>query len=123
MIYCYISAGHVGEAKLVVLEEKYEGVFTILTRVSGTVRVVFTNEKDNNSFVKGIDGKIEQIVRDAMNESTWQPTDVISIDKDSRSVVCKTVGRCQFKYGVKQMVEVDQKKIDPTAFNSRIDED
>jgi len=108
-----VKGGHIGEAKLIVLEDKYEGMFQIKTRIGGTARIIFTNKKDNNSFIKSMDAPIVEIVRSYIekkqDEKHWQ-SEAIKID--GSRVVCTTFGKCQFKYGVKQMVEVDQKPID-----------
>jgi len=108
-----VKGGYVGEAKLLVLEDKYEGIFQIRTRIGVTARIVYTNRKDNNSFIKSLDAPIVEVVRSYIekkrSEKTWQPE---AIKIDNNRVVCTTTGKCKFKYGVKQVVEVDQKPID-----------
>ena len=52
---------HRCEAKLVILEEEYNGSFTIKSTIKGRVRAVFTNIKDNNSFIKAVEGDISGV--------------------------------------------------------------
>jgi hypothetical protein len=104
--------GHkVGEAKLLILEEKYEGRFSIKTHISGRVRVVFTNLKDNNSFIKAAENQVVSIVEDAIRSKSIQPSEALHVDGSMQRVTLITRGNCQFKYGFKQLIEVAQKPI------------
>ena len=85
-----------------IVEEEYRGTFSMETRVTGRVRAVFTNLKDNNSFLKAVEGGIVQVVQKCVNGSG----DVVRIDRDT--VVFQTRGKCTFCYGLRQDVEVDQ---------------
>ena len=80
---------------------------------SGRVRVVFTNLKDNNSFVKAIEGQIVEIVKEAFNKrgGPYHPSEALSVDGASNSLLSVARGSCRFKYGYKQMIDVDQKPI------------
>jgi len=78
---------------------------------SGRVRVVFTNLKDNNSFVKAIEGQIVEIVKQAFARGRLQPSEALSVDGASNSLLSIGRGFCRFKYGYKQMIDVDQKPI------------
>lgn len=107
-----VQGRHVGEAKLVILEEEYQGRFSIKTIISGRARVVFTNMKDNNSFIKAIEGQVVDIVKDAINiKKSVQSSEALLVDASTQSVVSITRGNCKFKYGFRQMIEVDQKPI------------
>lgn len=99
------------EAKLIIIEEEYNGRFTVQTKIKGRVRVVFTNIKDNNSFIKAIEGDMNEIVRQARDENRIKGNTVIA-DGATRSVLCTTKGACKFKFGLKQNVEVDQFPLD-----------
>ena len=102
-----VEPRHRAEAKLIIYEEEYKGTFVVKTTISGRVRVIFYNRKDNNSFMRAIEGQMDVIV-DEMMKKRRLPQDVIYIDGATKSVVCTTRGKCQFKYGLKQDVEVDQ---------------
>ena len=106
-----VKGRHRAEAQLIIVEEEYSGKFSIKTSISGRVRAVFTNVKDNNSFVRAVEGDVDEIISRCMGDGKLHG-DAIVVDKATRSVVCKTGGTCRFKYGIKQNVEVDQKPID-----------
>ena len=102
-----MKPGHRAEAKLVIVEEEYRGRFSLETRVTGRVRAVFTNLKDNNSFLKAVEGGIVQVVvQSCVNGSGGGG--VVSIDSDTNTVVFLTRGKCTFCYGLRQDVDVDQ---------------
>lgn len=103
----HVKGKHRAEAKLIIKEEEYKGEFCVETLVKGRVRVVFTNLKDNNSFIRAREGDIVEIVREAFDGKRMQG-DAISVEGSSRSVVLRTRGKCLFRYGLQQNVEVDQ---------------
>jgi hypothetical protein len=102
---------HRAEAKLVILEEEYSGNFEVKTTIKGRVRAVFTNIKDNNSFIKAVEGDINEIVKLARDQGRVKGETMV-VDANSKSVICRTKGSCKFKYGLKQDVEVDQFPLD-----------
>lgn len=106
-----VKAGHTAEAKLVILEEEYKGAFEVTTRISGVVRVVMRNIKKNNSFMRATEGSVYRIVSEAIEKGLYAPTDALSLDRGSNTIVVATKGQCKFRYGLKQTVEVDQKSI------------
>lgn len=106
-----VKAGHRGEAKLVILEEEYKGGFEVKTHISGVARVIFTNLKNNNSFMKAIERPVVDIVKEAVIEGWVQPSEAFAIDGPNNSVLSRTKGKCHFRFGIKQIVEVDQKEI------------
>lgn len=108
-----VKEDHVGEAKLVILEEEYSGVFTIKTHISGKVRAVFTNIKDNNSFIKAVEGQVYEIVKQAIQEKRIQSSEALMLD-GTNQLLSVTRGTCKFKYGFKQMIDVDQKPLNNT---------
>jgi len=75
------------------------------------VRVVFTNLKDNNSFVKAVEGQIVDIVKQAFARGRLQPSEALSVDGATNSLLAIARGLCRFKYGYKQMIDIDQKPI------------
>ncbi|KAI0218843.1 hypothetical protein LSAT2_029485 [Lamellibrachia satsuma] len=103
-----VKPGHRAEAKLIIVEEEYHGSFSLETRVKGRVRAVFTNLKDNNSFIKAVEGGIVQVVQWATREGYVDGGSVVTVDSATASAVCQTRGKCTFRYGLQQDVEVDQ---------------
>lgn len=103
-----VKEGHVAKAKLVVLEEEYQGEFIIRTHVSGRIRAVFRNAKDGHSFIRAIEGDVVEVVRQAAASRGFGAGSAVLVVSATKTVLCRTKGRCKFKYGVKQVIEVDQ---------------
>lgn len=103
-----VKGGHVARAKMVVVEEEYQGEFSIRTHVSGKVRAVFRNAKDGHSLVRVVEGDVVEVVRQAAASRGFGAGSAVLVDSATKTVLCRTKGKCRFKYGVKQVIEVDQ---------------
>ncbi|KAK2142187.1 hypothetical protein LSH36_987g00025 [Paralvinella palmiformis] len=108
-----VKKNHVANARLVVYEQKGSGHFVVETEVSGRVYVTFTNIRDNNSFIMATSEDIctvlEEHVRD--ERKNGRNMDFIRFDTKGGKVYIRTSGKCQFQYGIRQEVQVDQKPL------------
>jgi len=96
---------HRTSAELLIYEDAFEGSFTVRSEFSGKVHVSVTNMKDNNSFVKSIEGDVEQIVKRELDNG------LKGFTTDKGVVSFMTKGRCSFHYGIEQHVKISQEKI------------
>ena len=103
-----VKAEHIAEAQLVVNEKKYSGEFVVITKIKGEIFVNFTNIKDNNALVKATSHDVAEIVKDhlQMQRRIGEAVDYVEVQGDT--VVIRTKGRCQFRFGIKQEVVVNQ---------------
>ena len=103
-----VKAEHIAEAQLVVNEKKYNGDFVVITKIKGYVFVNFTNIKDNNSLVKATGHDLAEIVKEyiQMQRRIGEALDYVEVQDDT--VVIRTKGHCQFRFGIKQEVVVNQ---------------
>ena len=99
---------HKAIAKMIITEEEYSGKFELKTNVRGVVHIVFTNLKDNNSFMRACDVDVYELVSWAKDNGILPKGDLVTLDSTHRDVLFTTRGKCQFKYGLRQDVEVDQ---------------
>lgn len=93
-------------AELVVFEDSFQGNFSVRSDVSGKVLVSVTNSRDNNSFVKSIDGDVLEIVRREVENNGLK-----GFGFDAGVVSYVTRGRCSFRYGIEQHVQLSQEKL------------
>lgn len=100
-----VPARHKATAELVMFEDEFEGTFSVKTDFSGSILVSVTNIKDNNSFVKSIEGDLYQIMERESNNGLKGFT----VNKGIISYI--TTGRCLFRYGIEQHVTVSQEKL------------
>lgn len=102
-------------AELVVFEDSFQGNFSVRSDVSGKVLVSVTNSRDNNSFVKSIDeGYIVDIIRREVENNRLKG---FTFDGGGQHGVVSYVtrGRCSFRYGIEQHVQLSQEKLTDTA--------
>lgn len=95
------------EAKLIIDEEEYKGSFKTVTKISGRMKVNFTNCSDNNNFIKAVEVNIADLAKRAEEEG------IVELEKcgavvEGQVLKCTTLGKCHFRYGIKQTVEVGQ---------------
>jgi len=108
-----VPGKHKAMAKMIINEEEYEGKFELKTTLKGSVHIVFTNMKDNNSFMRAVDVDIFVLLEWARDNRILPQArqDMVTFQKPSREIIIETKGSCLFKYGLKQDVEVDHIKI------------
>lgn len=96
-------------AKLVVTEDEFGGNFTIHSKMEGKVLITVTNARENNCLVKTIEGNIAKIFTKEIKNGLKQ------FRVENNAVHFDTVGRCHFRYGVEQNVELHQEKLTPNG--------
>ncbi len=106
-----VARGKVAKARLVVREKKQSGDFSVETLVSGNAMVRFTNLLDNNSLLFCTSGQIDFIVQDFLNDERKINNVYEFVQVETPNVTIVTSGKCKFRYGVKQEVEVNQHDI------------
>jgi len=77
------------------------------------VLVSVTNSRDNNSLVKSIKGDVVEIIRREVENKELKG---FTFDGGQHGVVSYvTRGRCSFRYGSEQHVQLSQEKLTDTA--------
>ena len=106
-----VKGNHEATAKLVVDECKQKGNFTIMSQVFGMVFVTFTNIRDNNSMLKATGHQISEIIKEYLDKQRrkGQPLEFVKVENGK--VFVTTKGKCNFRYGIKQEVKVDQTQL------------
>ncbi|KAK2150654.1 hypothetical protein LSH36_396g01008 [Paralvinella palmiformis] len=98
-------------AEMVVLEKQQTGDFVVLTTVRGTVLVRY-NSLNDNSLLFSQSGKIHYVIGEYLKQvrSLGKAFRGIDVNKEQGTVIFQTKGRCTFRFGIKQMVRVNQDK-------------
>ncbi len=103
-----VEPDKIAKAKLMVREKKQSGDFEIISKIRGNVLVSFTNRQDNNSLLFSQSGDVDYIVETYLDNKK-DYSDFVSVEDEVITVVTK--GKCKFRYGVKQEVEVVQEPL------------
>jgi hypothetical protein len=93
---------HKAHASLVISESKYDAKFVVHSSAQGKVVVKVYNPRENNCWVQDIMGNLADIVR-AENPK--------NIEVKKNKLKYETEGSCNFRFGVKQHVEVSQEEL------------
>ena len=101
-----VQPHHMTTAELVIHEDQFTGNFNMKTKLSGKVTVGITNLRDNNAFIKSIEGDIVEILRREVAENGLQGLTV-----GKHSVTYVTVGKCDMRYGIEQFVNLSEETI------------
>ncbi len=102
-----VKPEHIAFAQLVVNEKKYNGDFIVNSRISGYVTVEFRDVKGEVPATITVHD-IAEIVKEhlQMKKRIGEPIDYCEV-KDG-DVVIKTKGKCNFRFGIRQEVVVNQ---------------
>lgn len=87
--------------------------FTVDTRLCGRIRAICMDGRKNNAFLMSIEGDLGELVKLHLDEprppTSQKPTHVkVEGTTGPKTVVITTEGKCTFRFGVKQEVEVTQ---------------
>ncbi|KAF7260224.1 LIN 24 Twenty four Like family member [Paragonimus skrjabini miyazakii] len=104
-------------AEVKVAEEQMTSQFRLVTTMQGRIRAVFVDATRNQAFVKYIEGDLATIVesmlskrRPPSNPVNPKPQVWVETRKNgNRVLMIETSGKCMFRFGVHQEVEVNQK--------------
>jgi hypothetical protein len=95
-------------AELVVYEDTFDGNFSVRSDVSGKLLVSVMNLRDNNNFLKSIEGDIIEIIR---RETENNGLKGFTFDSTQGVITYVTRGRCSYRYGIEQHVQLSQQKL------------
>lgn len=97
---------HKTTASLMINEDEYNGTFTVKTKLSGKITVSITNTRDNNAFVKSIEGDIAEIIKKEVYDNGLQG---VNVEKNVVTYVTK--GKCFLRFGVEQHVSINEEPL------------
>ena len=98
-----VPANHKAHASLVISENKYDARFVVHSTAAGKVRVAVHNPKENNCWVQDIMGNLADIIRSENPRN---------IEVKKNKIAYDTEGTCNFRYGIKQHVDVSQEPLE-----------
>nr|CDS33280.1 LIN 24 (Twenty four) Like family member [Hymenolepis microstoma] len=94
-----------------VIEKEMNWKFTVNTHLRGRIRAICTDRKRNNAFLMNIESDLGDVVKahleNLQSPSAKKPTNV-NVERTSKTVIITTEGKCAFRFGVKQEVDVTQ---------------
>ncbi len=102
-----VKPEHIAFAQLVVNEKKYSGEFTVVSRIRGYVAVEFRDVKGEVPTTITVHN-VADIVTEYLTMQTRKKTPLEFVEVKDGVVVISTRGVCQFRFGIRQEVVVNQ---------------
>ncbi|KAK4468878.1 hypothetical protein MN116_008040 [Schistosoma mekongi] len=113
-----VPARHTASAEVKIEEEEMNCSFRLRTTMYGRLRVLFLDPLHDNLLIKYLEGDLGTIIQDRLksmhsyinnsniNSYIW----IESMLKSNQHILCiDTIGKCKFRFGIHQSVEVNQK--------------
>ena len=102
-----VKPEHIAYAQLVVNEKKYSGEFVVMSKVRGYVAVEFRDVKGEVPTTITVHN-IAEIVKDYLQIQNRIGDPLEYVEVKDNIVVIRTKGVCQFRFGIRQEVVVNQ---------------
>lgn len=109
-----VAPRHSAFAEVKVAEEEITTQFRLTSVLHGRIRAVFYDAAHNNAFIKYVEGDLASIIEKELSDrGSFSPSNshvrIETKPNGSKFLKIETVGRCKFRFGVHQEVEVNQK--------------
>ncbi|TGZ74211.1 hypothetical protein CRM22_001062 [Opisthorchis felineus] len=109
-----VAPRHSAFAEVKVAEEELTTHFRLISVLHGRIRAVFYDAAHNNAFIKYVEGDLASIIEKELSDrGSFSPSNshvrIETKPNGSKFLKIETVGRCKFRFGVHQEVEVNQK--------------
>ncbi|CAL8093938.1 unnamed protein product [Calicophoron daubneyi] len=103
-------------AEIKIDEQEMTCRFRLITKMYGRIRAVFLDAARNQAFIKYIEGDLGSIIEETLqsrrpptNSEQQRPQVWVEDNKcGNRILYMETMGRCSFRFGVHQSVEVSE---------------
>jgi len=111
-----VKPHHRTKASLIINELKMEREFSLETRMKGRLTVQLSSRNGQNEFIKSFSGDIVEIITRSI-EKLWLPPNAsvfeIVDDGPGKPRYVRTIlkGKCKFRLGVEQHVQLNEEKI------------
>lgn len=109
-------------SRLCITEEEYSADFSVEVRFSGRISATITARNNTNGYYKYIEGDLVTIFGDALRSGIPGATPgQFEIHEQTQTVRAFLLGKCAFRYGIEQHVNVEQKSLN--EYSSMINND
>lgn len=114
-----VAPKHSASAEVKIVEEQMSCNFRLLTTMSGRIRVLFLDTTRENALIKYLEGDLGTVIEEFLCNRVPKETNAEKLPNiwtessksGQRVLFIETCGRCQFRFGIHQDVEVNQKTL------------
>lgn len=101
-------------AELCITEEEYSADFSVEVRFSGRISAMIST-RNNTGYYKYMEGDLATIFADALRtNSSGASSGQFEVHEQTQTVRTTLTGKCAFRYGIEQHVNVEQEKLADT---------
>jgi len=109
-------------AELCITEEEYSADFSVEVRFSGRISAMISTRNNTGGYYKYMEGDILSIVSEALRTgSLGASAGQFEIFEQTQTVRTILNGKCAFRYGIEQHVNVEQEKLPDSSPGKTID--
>ncbi|VDO55776.1 unnamed protein product [Schistosoma margrebowiei] len=92
--------------------------FRLKTSMYGRIRILFLDPIHDNSLIKYLEGDLGTIIQESLKSDRFKQNDIEQnsylwtesmLKSNQRIIYIETYGKCKFRFGIHQFVEVNQK--------------
>lgn len=100
-------------SRLCITEDEYYADFSVEARFSGRVSIMISTRNQNAGYYKYIEGDIANIIADLLRTGSYDGMSPgqFEIHEATQTVRTTINGRCNFRFGIEQYVNVEQEKL------------
>ncbi|CAF2451115.1 unnamed protein product [Rotaria sp. Silwood2] len=100
-------------AELCITEEEYSADFSVEVRFSGRISAMISTRNNTGGYYKYMEGDLAAIFSDALRAGNCGASPgQFEVHEQTQTVRTVMLGKCAFRYGIEQHVNVEQGKLD-----------
>ena len=98
--------------RLCITEEEYSADFSIEVRFSGRISAMISNRNNTGGYYKYMEGDLATIFAEALRTGgSGASPGQFEVHEQTQTVRTVMTGKCAFRYGIEQHVNVEQEKL------------
>ncbi|CAF1003907.1 unnamed protein product [Adineta ricciae] len=99
-------------AELCITEEEYSADFSVEVRFSGRISAMISTRNNTGGYYKYMEGDVATIFGDALRSGNVSGcSNQFEVNEQTQTVRTVMLGKCAFRYGIEQYVNVEQEKL------------
>ena len=100
-------------SRLCITEEEYAAEFSVEVRFTGRISAMISTRDKSTGYYKYMEGDIASIIADTIRQDDVHSSAPGQFDIHEATQTVRTIvmGKCNFRYGIEQHINVEQHKL------------
>lgn len=105
--------------RLCITEEEYSADFSVEVRFSGRISALISTKNNSSGYYKYIEGDLATIFAESIRSGiSGASSGQFEVHEQTQTVRTVLTGKCAFRYGIEQHVNVEQEKLPSVSSSS-----